>query len=193
MSLYIGNKAKKVRGKFYLFVLKPIMKFVKILSRKLFLNRPCKTHNRITGSQSTTGVHRTHAVVAILAMLWHFANCCFISWLATMWGPAIVMVRVVRQSVCLSHANIYETKRERHMVNRNPGFPIQNLPSDSRSEVRFRHFGCFRFGTISPIQTEMGWLHWCMDQWKQSPVGTTLGIVAGQLSSHPIPYGRTTC
>jgi len=27
--------------------------------------------------------------------------------------------------------------------NRKPGFPIQNLPSDSRSEVRFCHFGVF--------------------------------------------------
>jgi len=32
--------------------------------------------------------------------------------------------------------------------NRKPGFLIQNLPSDSQSEVRFRHFGCFRVGTL---------------------------------------------
>jgi len=39
------------------------------------------------------------------------------SWPATMWGPAIVMIRVVRPSVrlsvCLSHANVSETKRDR--------------------------------------------------------------------------------
>jgi len=41
-----------------------------------------------------------------------------ISWPTTMWGPAIVMVRVFRPSVCLSHANISETKRDRRVVTR---------------------------------------------------------------------------
>jgi len=39
-----------------------------------------------------------------------------VSWPATVWGLAVVMVRVVRLSVCLLHANISETKRDRHMV-----------------------------------------------------------------------------
>jgi len=33
-------------------------------------------------------------------------------------GTAIVMVRVVRQSVCLSHADISETRRDRPIVTR---------------------------------------------------------------------------
>jgi len=52
--------------------------------------------------------------------------------------------------------------------NGKPGFPIQNLPSDSRLEVRFCHFGCFWIGT-SPIQTEMGQLN-VVDR----SVGTTI-------------------
>jgi len=83
-----------------------------------------------------------------------------------MWGPAIVMVSVVCLSVCLSHANISETKQSVWLLgnsNRKPDFPIQNLPSDLRSEVRFRHFGCFRVGTL-PIQTEMGqWASECSE------------------------------
>jgi len=39
-----------------------------------------------------------------------------LNWPATLCGPAIVMVRVVRPSVCLSHANISETKRDKPMV-----------------------------------------------------------------------------
>jgi len=77
---------------------------------------------------------------------------------ATLWGPAVVMVCVVRLSVCLLNANIFETKWDRHAQETwigKRGFLIQSLPLDSRLEVRFRHFGCFRVGT-SPIQTEMG-------------------------------------
>jgi len=54
---------------------------------------------------------------------------------------------------------------------RNPGFPIQNLPSDSQSEVRFRHFGYFRVAFFDKLS--------CKD-------GTTLNTVAGQPSSCPI-------
>jgi len=32
-----------------------------------------------------------------------------------------------------------------------------------------------------------------MDQWEQSPVGTTLGTVAGQLSSRPITDDTLFC
>jgi len=77
-----------------------------------------------------------------------------ISWPCTMWRPALVMVCVVCRFVCLSHTNISETKRDRAMVtiwssNRNPGFPIQNLPSDLRPEVQFRHFGRFWWVELS--------------------------------------------
>jgi len=58
------------------------------------------------------------------------------------------MARVVRPSVCLSvclsHANISETNRDSQIdvwllgnSNRNQGFPIENLPSDSRCDVQF--------------------------------------------------------
>jgi len=63
--------------------------------------------------------------------------CCrfdvIVGWTATLWGRAVVMCRVVRPSVrpsvCLSHANISGTKRDRRMVtkelSRNLSFPIQ--------------------------------------------------------------------
>jgi len=62
--------------------------------------------------------------------------------------------------------------------NRNPGFPIQNLPSYSRSEVRFRHFGCLRVG-ISPIQSEMcGWpSEWISESSHQSRHSTASFVV----------------
>jgi len=50
-----------------------------------------------------------------------------------MWGPAIVMVCVVRPSVCLSHANISETKRDRHVVTRKLEYETE-LP-DSESAI----------------------------------------------------------
>jgi len=78
-----------------------------------------------------------------------------------MWGPAIVMDRVVCLFVRLSHANVFETKRIDvwllENLNRKWGFLIQNLASDSRSEVCFHHFVCFWVGT-SPTQTEIGQL-----------------------------------
>jgi len=93
-----------------------------------------------------------------------------------MWGPAIVMVRVVRLSVCLSVTREYIRSEVDVWTllgnsNRNPGFPIQNLPSDSQSEVRFRHFRCFRVVVSDKLYRRDG---------------TTLGTVAGQLSSRPI-------
>jgi len=92
-----------------------------------------------------------------------------------MWGPAIAMVRIVRPSVChtrislklISEIDVWLLGNS----NRNAGFPIQNLPSDSRSEVRFRHFGCFPVAFSDKLYRKDG---------------TTLGTVAGQLSSHPI-------
>jgi len=82
----------------------------------------------------------------------------------------------VRPSVCVSNANISETISDIDVwllgnSNRNPGFPIQNLPSDSRSEVRFRNFRCFRVAFSDELYRKDG---------------TTLGIVAGQLPSRPI-------
>jgi len=62
---------------------------------------------------------------------------------ATMWGAAGVMVRVD----CPSHVNIYNLSEIDVWLlgnsNRNLDFLIPNLPSDSRSEVRFRHYRCF--------------------------------------------------
>jgi len=46
--------------------------------------------------------------------------------------------------------------------NRKPVFPIQNLPLDSRLEVRFHHFGCFCFGTWT-IQKWAGWAGECSE------------------------------
>jgi len=69
------------------------------------------------------------------------------------------MVRVVRPSVCLSVClsvtREYPPKLSEIdvflllMWNRNPGLPIQNLPSYSRSEIRFRHFRCFGAWTFA--------------------------------------------
>jgi len=74
-----------------------------------------------------------------------------ISWPATMWGPAMVVVHVVHLSVCLSvcHMQISQKLSEIDLwllgnLNRSPGFSIQCLLSDSRSQVRFRHCCCFR-------------------------------------------------
>jgi len=61
-------------------------------------------------------------------------------------GPPSVCLSVTREYPKLSEIDIWLLRNS----NRNPGFPIQNLPSDSRSEVRFRHFGSSRVGT-SPI------------------------------------------
>jgi len=110
--------------------------------------------------------HNSHSVLQFLMQIGptctlHGKFCGLTIWPATMWGPAIVMVRVDRLSVC--HARISPKLRKIDIwllgnSNRKAGFPIQNLPSflqDLRSEIRFRHFGCFRVGT-SPIQTEMG-------------------------------------
>jgi len=94
-------------------------------------------------------------------------------------------------SVCLSqsHASISETKRDRRMFlgnsDRNQGFPIQNLPSESWSEIQFRHFRYFRVGN-SPTVTGIGnslmngamgtvislcviWLKFCMITHKNVP------------------------
>jgi len=72
-------------------------------------------------------------------------------------------------------------------LNRNLGFPIQNLSSDSRLEVRFRHFGCFWVSTL-PVATDrqlgfvsgsLGiftglciiWLKFCMIAHRKIPAG----------------------
>jgi len=138
-----------------------------------------------------------------------------ISWPATMWGSAILNgPRLsVRLSVCHTRISPKLSEIDAWLLgnsNRNPGFPIQNLPSDSRSEVRFRHFGCFRVGN-SPIQTEVGsgpseWISGNSHQsrhstgtacfvvyivihtasLKEKENTTTLGTASGQLSSRPI-------
>jgi len=111
----------------------------------------------------TVSIHKLSwplaSLVSVLTLLSWSCKFCLISsqyFLHTLLS-AIVMVCVVRLSVY--HIRISPKISEIDVwllgnSNRNLGFPIQNLPSDSRSEVRFRHFGCFRVGT-SPIQTEM--------------------------------------
>jgi len=88
-------------------------------------------------------------------------------------------------SVCLSHMNISNTKQDRHMVTRKLGFLIQNLPSISQSEVQFRHFWCFRV-SHSDKNGPVGLVTVVNGSVEQSPVGTTLGIMVGQLSSRPM-------
>jgi len=64
-----------------------------------------------------------------------------------MLGPAILMVRVVHSPVCHTRISPKLSEIDAWLLgnlNRNLGFPIQNLPSDSRSEVLLRYFGCFR-------------------------------------------------
>jgi len=73
-----------------------------------------------------------------------------ISWPATMWGPAIAMVRVVHPSVRLSHDNFSETKRDRHMVTRKLEFETE-LP-DLESAIRFA-IG----STVPPFWVFPGW------------------------------------
>jgi len=95
-----------------------------------------------------------------------------------MWGPAIEVVVVVCLCVCPSvcHMQISPQLSEIDVwllgnSNRNPGFPIQNLPSDLRSEVRFCHFGFFRVAFFDKLYH------------KDS---ITLGTVASLLSLRPI-------
>jgi len=57
-----------------------------------------------------------------------------------MWGPAIVKVRVVHPSVSHTRISPKLSKIDVRFLgksNKNLGFLIQNLPSDSRSEIRF--------------------------------------------------------
>jgi len=101
----------------------------------------------------------------------------FISWSDTIWGPAIVMVRAcpsVRLSVCLSHANIYETKRDRLWLLGNSNRKIRTLWFRICHQIRYRHFRCFQVGNL-PIQTEMGswpseWIGGNSQQSRQSSV-----------------------
>jgi len=55
--------------------------------------------------------------------------------------PAIVMVHVVCSSVCHIRVSPKLSKIDVWLLgklNRNLGFPVQNLPPDSQSEVQFR-------------------------------------------------------
>jgi len=54
---------------------------------------------------------------------------------------------------------------------RNRGFPILNLPLDLQLEVRLRNFGCF-------------WVSFSDKLYRKD--GTTLGPIAGQLSSRSV-------
>jgi len=87
-----------------------------------------------------------------------------ISWHASVCEPAIVMVRVVRMSVC--HTRVSPKLSEIGVwlpgnSNKNPGFPIHDQPSDSRSEVQFLHFVRFRVGisstgTLGTVSVSLG-------------------------------------
>jgi len=75
----------------------------------------------------------------------------------------------VRPSVCHTRISLKLSEIDVWLLgnsNRNPVFPVQSLPSDTRLEVQFRHSGCF-------------WVAFLKD-------GTALGTVAGQLSSRTI-------
>jgi len=52
-----------------------------------------------------------------------------------MWGPAIVVVRIVQLSVCPSHAIISETKRDRPMFTRKLEYELGLF--NSESAIRF--------------------------------------------------------
>jgi len=126
---------------------------------------------------------------------WHRVHSCrfannvvicvlLVSWPATMWD--IVIVRVV----CLCVTREYlPTLSELDLwlvanANRKPRLSIQNLPSDSWSEVRYRHFGCFRFGTL-PIVIGMGNLVMSVEHWASLPVCVSFGNFGG-ISRPPI-------
>jgi len=101
-------------------------------------------------------------------------------------GPAIVIVRVVCPSVCHTHTSPKLCEIDVWLLgnsNRNPGFPIQNLPSASWSEVRFRHVRCFRVHIahvkLGQFNGELGtdtglcliWLKFRMMTQRKIPVG----------------------
>jgi len=84
------------------------------------------------------------------------------------------MVYVVRPSVCRTRISPKLSEIDVWLLgnsNGNLGFLIPNLPLDSRSVVRFRHFGCFRVAFSDKLYRKDG---------------ATLSTVAGQLSSRPI-------
>jgi len=106
-----------------------------------------------------------------------------------MWGPAVVMIHdvclsvhsFVCPSVCHVQISLKLSEIDVWLLrnwNRKPGFPIQNLPSDSRLEELFRHFGCFRVAfsvklhTVVPVHTarhgenhNMGKSSWVYPGW----------------------------
>jgi len=119
-----------------------------------FFVRPYAKCTNFTGATNVTGgSRRLHTGVS--------SNCSrlrcfytFTSWPTTMWGPAIVMIRIIRLtriSTELGETDVWLLGNS----NWNRGFLVQNLPSNSRLEVRFQHFGCFSVGTL-PLVTEMG-------------------------------------
>jgi len=109
----------------------------------------------------------------------------------TLCGPSIVMVAVVRPSVChtwvcpeLSEIDVWLLGN----LNRKPGFPIQNRPSDSQSEIRSTILDVsglalypFRPKWVVGLVTVVNWSVGMV-----TSQHTTLGTVVGQLSSHPI-------
>jgi len=92
-------------------------------------------------------------------------------------GPPLCWASCSNDLHCPSICHMRDRSRLLWNWNRNPGFPIQNLPSDSWSEVQFCHFGCF-------------WVAFSDKLYHKD--GTTLGTVAGQLSSRLI-MDNTLC
>jgi len=68
-------------------------------------------------------IHKQYLQDSELALLeqhlFCWGPCCIatvVSWPTTIWGPVIVIVRIVHLSVCLSHVNISKTRQDRHNI-----------------------------------------------------------------------------
>jgi len=90
-------------------------------------------------------------------------------------GPAIVIVRVVCPSVCLSHAKLIEIDVWLlGNTNSNRGFSIQNLVSDLRPEVQFRQFERLLV-VASPTETDVLNTVSSAEYWEPSSVCASFG------------------
>jgi len=95
-------------------------------------------------------------------------------WFIKTWQSTLYLtITLAHLNRFLAGLNISETKRDSRMLlgnsNRNTDFLIQNLPSDSRSEVRFFNLGCFancdRHGELYLVIVAglcVIWLKFCM-------------------------------
>jgi len=98
-----------------------------------------------------------------------------IYWITTI---DVCIVTSSKKLICLSNIHLLTKPCWVSLINLSPSrcsiilsrFPIQNLPSDLRSEVRF-HFECFRVAFSDKLYYKNG---------------ATMGTVASQLSSRPM-------